>query len=66
MLIPSDWSRARRQIAKTYIRLLPSIQPHQSVIRIVASELDYSIDRNGNCNFVRTVIRELQDVNPAR
>lgn len=62
--IPADFTRPQRQIVRVFIELRTS-QPAvgSSMCRQIAVKLDYQIDKNGSCEYVRRVVdRYLQQV----
>jgi len=51
-------TRARRIIIRCYEESLKEIKPHEDILKVVTFKLLYKTDKNNNCSFVRTVIRE--------
>ena len=54
--IPQEISPSRRTIIRSYLRLREIA--HENIVREIAQELGYTLDKNNSNEFVRRVIRE--------
>lgn len=62
--IPSGWNPSRKRIVKEYLKLRSAhMFLDVPIVKAVAMNLDYRIDKNGSNDFVRRVLRQfLSDV----